>query len=211
MGARGPSVTRLQNALRAKGYKISADGSFGAKTLAAVRAFQRSHRLGVDGVVGPATWRALGVGSGSTGSTGRASGPTSLPVAGSRAATGYRNGRAVSIRIAPVGNGKYLNTRAAGPFKAMVAAARKAGIRLSCTSGYRSNAQQAYLYRLYRQGRGNLAARPGYSNHQMGLSMDIGGIGSYGSRAYKWLKANAARFGFRNDVRGEFWHWTYVK
>jgi peptidoglycan hydrolase-like protein with peptidoglycan-binding domain len=35
------------------------DGIFGAKTLAAVRAFQRSRGLTVDGVVGPLTWGAL--------------------------------------------------------------------------------------------------------------------------------------------------------
>ncbi|MBA2734757.1 MAG: peptidoglycan-binding protein, partial [Acidobacteria bacterium] len=33
--------------------------NFGAKTEAAVRAFQRTHRLTPDGIVGPRTWRAL--------------------------------------------------------------------------------------------------------------------------------------------------------
>ncbi|MEN9799809.1 MAG: hypothetical protein RL653_3506, partial [Pseudomonadota bacterium] len=56
-----------------------------------------------------------------------------------------------------------------------------------------------------------LAARPGYSNHQMGLSVDLGGIGGYGTRAYNWLKQNASRYGFVNDVGGEFWHWTYKR
>ena len=26
--------------------------------------------------------------------------------------------------------------------------------------------------------------------------------------AYRWLSNNAKRFGFVNDVAGEFWHWT---
>lgn len=39
--------------------------------------------------------------------------------------------------------------------------------------------------------------------------MDIGGVRGYGTRAYTWLQANGARFGFVNDVRGEYWHWTY--
>ena len=38
---------------------VNPDGTFGAKTEAAVRAFQRTHRLNPDGIVGPRTWRAL--------------------------------------------------------------------------------------------------------------------------------------------------------
>ncbi|HVG57619.1 MAG TPA: hypothetical protein VNA24_03635 [Hyalangium sp.] len=24
-----------------------------------------------------------------------------------------------------------------------------------------------------------------------------------------WLKNNASKYGFQNDVRGEYWHWTF--
>lgn len=206
VGSRGASVVRLQNALRAKGYRISADGSFGPATLAAVKAWQRRARLAADGVVGPRTWASLGVrGGGSTGGSSRVTGGGG----GGTSVLAYRNGRATRIRISSVGNGQYLRTDAARNFRNMQAAARRAGIRLSATSGFRTMAQQRRLYALYRAGRGNLAARPGYSNHQQGLSMDVGGIGGYGTRAYRWLRAHARQYGFVNDVRGEFWHWTF--
>ena len=61
-GSRGPAVKRLQEALLELGYKLpryGADGAFGRETDAAVRQFQKDHRLVVDGVVGPKTWTAL--------------------------------------------------------------------------------------------------------------------------------------------------------
>src|SRR5882672_5114579 len=53
----GPSVVWLQQHLG-----ITADGSFGTGTDAAVRHFQSSKGLTADGIVGPKTWAALGVG-----------------------------------------------------------------------------------------------------------------------------------------------------
>ena len=41
-------------------YNIAVDGNFGPMTASAVRSFQSSSGLTVDGVVGPATWEALG-------------------------------------------------------------------------------------------------------------------------------------------------------
>jgi N-acetylmuramidase/Putative peptidoglycan binding domain len=56
MGDTGDDVKKLQAALR-----VTADGDFGPATKAAVLAFQQEHNLYPDGVVGPATWTALGV------------------------------------------------------------------------------------------------------------------------------------------------------
>jgi peptidoglycan hydrolase-like protein with peptidoglycan-binding domain len=58
-GARGQRVWAIQYLLKARGYRLAADGKFGPATKTAVRMFQRVMRLRVDGVVGPATWSRL--------------------------------------------------------------------------------------------------------------------------------------------------------
>lgn len=57
-GSRGEDVATLQRKLN-----LIADGIFGSITDEAVRDFQKSHALTVDGIVGPKTWAALGIGS----------------------------------------------------------------------------------------------------------------------------------------------------
>ena len=61
-GSTGPDVVECQNDLIYLNYDLSpygADGKFGAKTEAAVKAFQGSVGLKQDGIVGPKTWEAL--------------------------------------------------------------------------------------------------------------------------------------------------------
>lgn len=58
-GDRGPRVREVQDLLRRHGHELSADGDFGPRTEAAVRAFQRARGLSPDGVVGPRTRAAL--------------------------------------------------------------------------------------------------------------------------------------------------------
>lgn len=61
-GAKGETVKALQRMLYAMGYDLGdkpIDGSFGAKTDAAVRAYQKKKGLVVDGYVGQATWSKL--------------------------------------------------------------------------------------------------------------------------------------------------------
>lgn len=59
-GSRGDNVRELQRLLNDLGYDCGvADGVFGAKTEAAVKAFQTDHGLKADGIVGRNTWAAL--------------------------------------------------------------------------------------------------------------------------------------------------------
>lgn len=58
-GSSGQAVRAAQTQLNVYGYGLKTDGSFGVNTKSAVTAFQKKHRLQVDGVVGPQTWRTL--------------------------------------------------------------------------------------------------------------------------------------------------------
>ena len=61
-GSTGEDVKYCQQLLMKLGYDLSPyndDGKFGNKTVAAVKAFQKSAGLNQDGVVGPLTWDAL--------------------------------------------------------------------------------------------------------------------------------------------------------
>lgn len=51
----GQEVSRLQAALRSLGYDITVDGKYGYATQQAVKAFQRTQKLSVDGVAGAQT------------------------------------------------------------------------------------------------------------------------------------------------------------
>ncbi|MFI6229784.1 peptidoglycan-binding protein [Micromonospora echinospora] len=58
-GNSGDLVRGLQTALNARGASVVVDGAFGAQTTTAVRNFQSSRGLVVDGLVGPVTWSTL--------------------------------------------------------------------------------------------------------------------------------------------------------
>ena len=112
-------------------------------------------------------------------------------------------------------------------FYTMQADAYKAGCNLWITSGYRSYSYQSSLYNQYAARDGyakadTYSARPGYSEHQTGLAMDINVAGdSFGySPESKWLAANCWKYGFiirypqgKQDITGykyEPWHVRYL-
>lgn len=76
-GSRGDLVTTLQKRLKTWGYYTgNVDGIFGSQTEQAVKHFQRKNGLAADGIVGPATAKAVGISltGGSSGGSSSSSG-----------------------------------------------------------------------------------------------------------------------------------------
>jgi hypothetical protein len=59
VGSKGEAVRQLQERLNTVGFNIPVDGDFGARTLEAVRNFQRAEGLKIDGIAGAKTQAAL--------------------------------------------------------------------------------------------------------------------------------------------------------
>ncbi len=123
-----------------------------------------------------------------------------------RNVTGYRGGQKQAIEVTDV-DGKDVEIHTAKAFRAMKKAARKAGVHLAIRSGYRTHKKQAALYADYVHHRGNLAAKPGWSNHESGRALDLV-VSDHD--ALKWLRAHASTYGFRATVPGERWHYEFV-
>ncbi|BBH24073.1 D-Ala-D-Ala carboxypeptidase VanY [Paenibacillus baekrokdamisoli] len=105
-------------------------------------------------------------------------------------------------------------------FSTMIEAAEKDGVnRFLISSGYRDNEKQNELYR---QMGADYALPAGYSEHNLGLSLDIGSTKAAMSKAPegKWLKKNAWKYGFIlrypddktaiTGIQSEPWHFRYV-
>lgn len=59
VGDQGEEIAEIQGQLVVLGYDVMADGSFGPATVEAVKAFQKSHGIKADGLIGPTTYTAL--------------------------------------------------------------------------------------------------------------------------------------------------------
>ena len=120
----------------------------------------------------------------------------------------YGNGKVPAEALMRIGHGEHrLWGPAANGFSQLEAAAARDGVKIKVTDSYRSFEQQVDVAKrkgLYSQG--GLAATPGTSNHGWGLSLDL----DLDPKALSWMRANAATYGFVEDVPREPWHWTFA-
>lgn len=211
-GARGPAVEALQNELARAGFlhRQGVDGVFGGGTESALRLFQVRNGMQPSGRLDQGTLQAL------------ERTPT-FDTRGARQATGYQAGQPFPLTLTPIGTevegaGRrtaYLRTDAARAFLEMNRAMqRDIGKSMGINDSFRSNEDQAARRRQY----GGAAARPGFSNHQQGLSVDIN---VRDPQVERWLRENAHRYGFirgdnvpddlvnRIGFNAERHHWTY--
>jgi D-alanyl-D-alanine carboxypeptidase len=123
--------------------------------------------------------------------------------------------------------GHRLRAAAFHALKSMSDAASADGVILEVSSSYRSYEYQVEVFarnvkELGRDKAEMVSAMPGHSQHQLGEAVDFGSITDAfaGTKASKWLVANARRFGFSlsfpkgmTDVTGyawESWHYRYI-
>ena len=170
-GDRGPAVADLQSRLQDAGFDPGGiDGIFGSRTEAAVRGYQDSRGIGVDGIVGPRTWGQLNGGAPVEGP------PASAPPAVGDVATvadGPSNARIAGLHPEVRGLAAEFVNRVESEL----------GITLRVTQGTRTYAEQDALYAQGRTAPGDVVtnARGGYSNHNFGLAFDVVEIRADGS------------------------------
>ena len=128
---------------------------------------------------------------------------------------------------------RFMRATAAEAFHNMVEEARRYGIEFVMTTAFRTYAFQSVLYNNHVANHGQAAAdrfsaRPGHSEHQTGLAVDISAasvnyrltVAFADTDEGRWIADNAFRFGFisrypdgTEDITGfqfEPWHLRYV-
>jgi hypothetical protein len=136
---------------------------------------------------------------------------TVAPIATKRAVANleglYENGRLPDEALTPIGVGSHrLAAPAASAFTRLSAAAEADGVTIGVTDSYRSyDAQVDVANRKGLYSQGGLAAKPGTSDHGLGLALDL----DLDTKALSWMRANAGRFGFVEDTPRESWHWKF--
>ena len=128
------------------------------------------------------------------------------------------------------GENQKLTKEAYDAFIDMFESAKKENLTLIINSSFRSYDEQKEVYDYYEDSKGEeyankYAAKPGHSEHQTGMAIDIQ---TYGSTAntfeefdeFKWLQENAYKYGFilrypkdKEYITGyeyESWHYRYV-
>ena len=128
------------------------------------------------------------------------------------------------------GENQMLTSETYNAFLNMFSAAKKEDLTLIINSSFRSYEEQEEIYNELKNSRGDeyankIAAKPGFSEHQTGMAIDIQTYGSTASNfeefdEFKWLQQNAHKYGFilrypkdKEYLTGyeyESWHYRYV-
>lgn len=122
--------------------------------------------------------------------------------------TGYVDGKPFLITLVTVDK-KPVEVETANAYIVMQEAAAKSGVNIRIVSGFRTYAEQEYLYNCYITkscNNGNLAAKPGYSEHQSGHALDLN---TSTSGVLNWLEKHGITYGFKRTVSSEPWHWEW--
>ena len=115
-----------------------------------------------------------------------------------KAAPRRRKNTRANTTTAPCYSGGYVDPTVARQLNSALYEMRRAGLRPTITSAWRSSAYQADLHRCSRNGKCRhrrglyYAARPGSSAHEAGFAVDIGGIAG-GSRRNRYVTARGRR------------------
>ena len=124
----------------------------------------------------------------------------------------------------------YLRKDAKEHFEKMSSDAKREGLTILAVSTYRSYNYQKKLYNNYVEELGKFradiaSARPGHSEHQTGLSVDVANTlldydNFEDTKEFLWMKDNSYKYGFilrypkgKYDITGfkyEPWHYRYV-
>lgn len=122
---------------------------------------------------------------------------------------------------------KRLRKEAYDKFVEMCEAAKKDKVKFYAESAYRSYDHQNLIYKNYVNENGadmalKYAAKPGFSEHELGLALDIANVWTIKTdgKEYKWIDKNAHKYGYIirykkewEEVTGyaaESWHIRYV-
>jgi hypothetical protein len=122
--------------------------------------------------------------------------------------TGYQSGTPFPITVVTV-DGDPVEINTANAFLTMAQAAENDGVHITISSGFRTMAEQQYFYNCYINcncNSCNLAAKPGYSNHQSGHALDLN---TSSAGVLNWLNAHGATYGWKRTVPSEAWHWEW--
>lgn len=225
-----------------RSWGLSQDGIVGPKTWAQL--CYTAYLNGTDSINAGNNSGCKVTGGGSTGSTSSSSSsnivssgacPSGTVNYGAQA--GYKNGTKYTINTCGItdwpsnfanSQGKYVvevNSKIAAQTRDMARAMKAAGKMVNTSLAFRTYSQQSCLYNYYKTGvrgcspytsRPSAASAPGYSNHQMGYSIDLPTGYTCSSPSFKsniaanqWLNANMGKYGFSRDVGcSDYGHFT---